>query len=91
MRSEDLEREMAAVCEEIDRLLEFDCEIEAYLKTIPGPLRWLRAPGASLVRRDLARQIEALKMRNTILRNCCLEAKRSEERAPYSRRIAGPA
>ena len=91
--SEELERELDRIQREIDELREYEHEIEMALGAVNGRFKWLRAPGSYLLKRDVTRQIQLLKWRNNVMRNCYLAVKGDEERehqrSPF--RAPGPA
>jgi hypothetical protein len=91
--SEELERELDRICQEIDELRDYEHQIEMALSAAHGRFKWLRAPGSYLLKRDVARRIQLLKWRNNVVRNCYLAVKRDEEgehrRSPF--RAPGPA
>jgi len=73
-----LERELESIREQIDELREYDYEIAEHLHAAGAV--GLRALRARLLRRDIARRIEQLKLRNNMLRNGYLAAGGAEER-----------
>ncbi len=78
--SEELRRELDNTCRRIDELREYHHEIETVLSAVHGRFKWLRAPGAYLLKKDVTRQIQLLKWRNNVVRNCYLAVKKNEER-----------
>lgn len=87
--SEELQRELDNIRQEIDELREHELEIEAVLGEIHGRLRWLRAPNARLLKRSIDARIQSLKLRYNIVHNCYLTVKRDEERKLLKSRSGG--
>lgn len=82
----ELERELDRIREEIDRMREYAYEIETDFRMVQDRCGWLQALSVYWLRRDLARRIELLKLRNNAVRACYLQKKRDEE----ARRSGGP-
>ncbi len=80
MTSEELQRELANIRQEIDELREYELEIELALDSIHGCLRWLRAPYACLLKKSIETRIQSLRLRYNMVHNCYLTVKRDEER-----------
>jgi hypothetical protein len=78
--SEELQRELDNIRREIDGLQEYEQQIELALGAVSGRLKWLRAPNAYLLKKDVGRRIQSLKLRHNVVRNCYLTVKMSEER-----------
>ena len=78
--SEQLRRELDRIRREIDELREYEHEIGMTLGAVPGRLKWLRAPRAYLLKKDVDRRIQTLKSRHNVVHNCYLTVRRSEER-----------
>lgn len=80
--SQELARELDRTRTQIDELRELEHRLEADYRAVPSRVGWLRALWIRLLRRDLLRQVQYLKLRNSVVRNCYLEAKRDEAREP---------
>jgi hypothetical protein len=78
--SEELQRELGNIRREIDELREYELEIEMALGAIHGRLKWLRAPGAYLLKNSLEARTQSLRLRYNMVHNCYLTVKRAEER-----------
>ncbi|MDP8926372.1 MAG: hypothetical protein M3M97_05575 [Actinomycetota bacterium] len=78
--SEELRRELDRIRREIDELQEYEHAVETTLGALHGRFKWLRAPGAYLLKKDVARQIQSLKWRSNVVRNCYVAVKKGEER-----------
>jgi hypothetical protein len=78
--SEELRRELDRIHREIDELREYEHEIGMTLGAVPGCLKWLRAPSAYLLKKDVDRRIQTLKLRHNVVHNCYLTVRRCEER-----------
>ncbi len=78
---------MDRICREIDELRDYEHEIELALGAVHGRLKWLRAPNAFLLRREVNRRIQTLQSRHNIVHNCYVALKKAEDGA--SKELAG--
>jgi hypothetical protein len=88
--AEELRVELEGLRREIDELREYEHQIETALGAIPRPLRWLRAPDACLLKKEVGRRIESLRLRYNIVHNCYLaKGREANGRAGRSARSEG--
>lgn len=84
--SERLRRELDDIERRIEDLQEVRYQVEADFNAVREGAGWTRTVSVFLLRRDLTRRIQALKLQRDVARNCYAETRKYEERLRLAER-----
>ena len=73
-------QELHRIDRRIENLQETKHQIDTDFRMVRDQAGWVRRLSVYWLQKDLARQVQYLKMQRTMIRNCHVEAKKAEER-----------